>query len=134
MAVRQRRRDPAARGPLQEALLDQERLQHVLDGVALLADRRREVVDADRSAGELLEHRAQELAVHHVEARHVDVEHHERVVGDLARDLAFGAHLGEVAHAAQQPVRDPRRPARAARDLERAARVDRDVRAARPNA
>ena len=122
MAVRQRGGDPAARGALQEALLDQERLQHVLDRVALLADRRGEVVDADRAAGELVEHRAQQLAVHHVEARRVDVEHRERVVGDVARDLAVGAHLGEVAHAPQQPVDDPRRAARAARDLERALR------------
>ena len=34
-----------------------------------------------------------------------------------AGDDALGAHLGEVAHAAQQPVGDARRAARAARDL-----------------
>ena len=57
MAVGQRRRDAAARRPLQVALLDQERLQHVLDGVAFLADRRGEVVHADRAADELVEDR-----------------------------------------------------------------------------
>jgi hypothetical protein len=59
MPVRQRGGNPAARGALQEALLDEERLQHVLDRVPLLADGRREVLHADGSAGELVEHRAQ---------------------------------------------------------------------------
>ena len=38
-----------------------------------------------------------------------------------------GAHLGEVAHAAQQAVGDARRAARAAGDLARPRRLDRDV-------
>ena len=46
VAVRRQRRDPAARRALQEALLDQEGLDHVLDRVALLADRGGEVVQA----------------------------------------------------------------------------------------
>ena len=69
MPVRERRGDAAARGALQEALLDQERLEHVLDRVALLADRGGEVVDADRPAGEFLDDGRQQLAVHHVEPR-----------------------------------------------------------------
>src|SRR6185312_17074488 len=72
MAVRQRGGDPAAVGPLHETLLDQERLEHVLDRVALLADGRREIVDADRAAAELVEHAAQQLPVHHVEPQRVD--------------------------------------------------------------
>ena len=40
---------------------------------------------------------------------------------------AVALHLGEVAHAAQQPVGDARRAARAARDLEAAVGVDRHV-------
>ena len=42
----------------------------------------REVVQPDRAAGELLDHREQQLAVHEVEAERVDVEHLQRRVGD----------------------------------------------------
>ena len=124
MPVRKRGGHPAAGRALQEPLLDEERLQHILDRVAFLADRGGEILDADGPAGELVEHGAQELAVHHVEARGIDVEHRERTVGHGARDRAIGAHFGEVAHAPQQPVDDARRAAGALRDLQRA-RADR---------
>ena len=45
--------DAAARSPLQQALLEQVGLQHVLDRVLLLADRHRQRREADRPAGEL---------------------------------------------------------------------------------
>ena len=45
---------PAARRALQEALLDQERLDDVLDRVARLRQRRRERLDADRAAAVIL--------------------------------------------------------------------------------
>src|SRR6266567_633807 len=125
--IGQRGRDPATVRALQETLLDQERLEHVLDRIAFLADRRREVVDADRSARELVEHAAQELAVHHVESQRVHVEHGQRSVRDLMRDPAGGAHFGVIAHAPQQPVHDTRRAARAASDLQGARRVERDI-------
>src|SRR5664279_4418707 len=41
--------DAAARRALQEALLDEKGLDHVFDRVALLADRRGDVVEADRA-------------------------------------------------------------------------------------
>ena len=84
-----------------------------------------------RAAGKLVDDRAQEFPVHHVEASEVDVEHRERVVGDGARDCAIGAHLGEVADAAQQPVDDSRCAARAAGDLQCAVGFDRDLEEAR---
>ena len=43
-----------------------------------------EIVQADRAAAELLDHGEQQLAVHHVEAERVHVEHVQRRVGDLA--------------------------------------------------
>ena len=57
-----------------------------------------------------------------VEPELVDVVEREGVARDGAGDDAVGAHLGEVAHAAQQPVGDARGAARAARDLLRAVR------------
>ena len=53
VAIGERGRHAAALGALQVALLDEEGLEHVLDRVALLADRRGEVVDADGAAAEL---------------------------------------------------------------------------------
>src|SRR5690606_424742 len=82
------RRDASARRALQEALLDQVWLEHVLDRVTLFTDRRREVVEPDRAAGELLDHRQQQLAVHDVEADRVDVEHAQRGGGDRRADPA----------------------------------------------
>ena len=41
----------------------------------------------------------------------------ERLHRDLERDRTLVPHLGDVAHASQDPVRDPRRPTSAGRDL-----------------
>ena len=54
----------------------------------------------------------------------VDLELTERVVGSLGSDHAVVADLRKIAHAAQQAVRDTRRPARTGRDLPRAGRLD----------
>ena len=115
---------PSARGALDEALLDEERLDDVLDGVARLAKRRRHGVDADRSAAIAHRDGGEITPVHGVEAGGVHFQFAERAVGDLAVD-GFGAvDMGEVAHAAQQPSCDARGAARAPRDLVGAVRRD----------
>ena len=78
MQVRVARRHAAARGAHDVALLDQERLDDVLDRAALLAERGREAVDADRAALELLDDREHQPAVHRVEPLRIDVEQVER--------------------------------------------------------
>src|SRR5688572_31157155 len=55
--VRGERGDAAARRALEVALLDQVRLEHVLDGVGFLAHRVRQVVEPYWAAAELLDHR-----------------------------------------------------------------------------
>src|SRR5687767_12447282 len=55
--------DAPARGSLQVSLLYQVGLEHVLDGIALLADRRGQIVHTDRSAAEFLDDRLQQLAI-----------------------------------------------------------------------
>ena len=117
----------AARRAVEEADLQQVGLVDVLDRVGLLADRGRQRVHAHRAAAELLDDREQQLAVDLVEAVGVDLEQRQRVVGHRRGDGAVGAHLGEVAHAAQQAVRDARRAAAAAGDLAGAVVVDRDA-------
>ena len=127
VAVCPRRRDAPARRAIEEADLDQERLVDVLDRVLLLADRRGDRVQADRAAAELVDDRAQQLAVDLVEPVLVHLEQLEARVRDLERDRAVGAHLRVVADAAQQPVDDARRAARPLGDLGRGGRVDRHV-------
>src|SRR5262245_36267288 len=119
MLVRRARRDSAARGALQEALLDQVRLDDVLERAAFLADRSRETVDADRAAVELLDHGEQELAVHRVEAVRIHLEQVHGGFRDALVDGAIAFHLRVVAHAAQESIRYPRRAARTRRDLTR---------------
>ena len=60
---------------------------------------------------------SQQLAVGALEALVVDLEELERLARDLVRDRALVPDLGDVADAAEDPVRDPRRSARAPRDL-----------------
>ena len=67
---------------------------------------------------------AQQPAIGLVEAVRVHLEQLQRVVADRAGDAPVGAHLREVADAAQQPVGDARRAARPARDLARRLRRD----------
>ncbi len=107
----------AARSSLQEAELQEVRLVDVLDRVRLLAQRRRERVEADRAAGVLLGDRPQQLAIEPFEPRFVDLEQLERFARDRRRDHSLVTHLGHVSHATQDPVADARRAARAAGDL-----------------
>src|SRR5262249_39695094 len=127
--VRERRRHATLRRPLEKSLLDQERLVDVLDRVPPLAHRRGERVDPDRPAAELVDDREEERAGPLVESRLVDrrqpkpvpglaaVEQTTRVAGHGAVDETGRAHLGEVAHATEEAVRDPRGAARAGSDL-----------------
>ena len=99
-------------------------LDHVFDRVAFLADRGGDVVEPDRAAVEAVDHGLEQLSVHHVESVRVDVEHHQRLVGERLGDLAAAFHVGVVAHPAQQSVGDARRATRAPRDLEAAGVVE----------
>ncbi len=108
---------PAARGALDEALLDQIRLDDVFDGVARLRQRRGDGVDADRTAAVVERDIGEITPVHGVEPRGIDFERRQRAVGDLAVDRLRAVDMGEVAHAPQQTPRDARRAARAPCDL-----------------
>jgi len=101
------RDDTAARCAHDEALLNQERLEHVFDRVAFFADCGCKRVEADRAAAELLQNGQQQPPVHRIEPFAIDVQHIERAGSHLRGDAAVAAHLGKVAHTAQQPVRDP---------------------------
>src|SRR6185369_2565311 len=100
-----------------EAKLNEEGLDHVLDRVARFAEASRECLNADRSAAvEVGDHR-QVAPVHRVEAKRVDLEPVERAVGYGRVDRVGTGRMGEIAHPPQEASRDARSAARAARDL-----------------
>ena len=78
-----RGRDAAARRAFQEAGLDEKRLVDVFERVALLAERRRQAADADRTAAELVDDRAQQPPIDLVEAVLVHLEHRQRLLRDV---------------------------------------------------
>src|SRR5260221_1304112 len=100
----------------QKPLLNQKRLDYVLDGAAFLAHRGRQAIDAHGSAFEFLDHREQQFPVQHVEALRIDLQHVERRQCDLTADDSAGLDLGKIAHPPQQAVGDARRSARTLRD------------------
>ena len=118
--VRERRRgrDPAARRALEQAALQQERLVHVFDGLRRLAHRDRERAEPDRPARRTCgtARRGSPGRPCRGRARRPRTARARRARSPSG-DRAVGAHLGVVAHALQQAVRDARRAPRAARDL-----------------
>jgi hypothetical protein len=127
--ARQARRDASPRRAGQEALVDQERLDDVFERALVLADGGGERLEPDRAAVELLEQGAQQGEIEAVEAGGVDLEALERETGPRAVDqrARSAVDLGEVAHPAQQAVRDPRRSARARCEHAAGIRAERDA-------
>src|SRR5262245_19243274 len=120
-------RDPAPRCPLEQTLLEEERLVDVLDRLGFFGDRDRERVEPDGLAAEGLAQRPQDRAVDLVEAALVDLEQREGGAGRRRRYGPVAPHLGVVAHALEKAVRDPWRAPGPARDLARAGGVERDA-------
>src|SRR5262249_32268405 len=116
--------NPPSRCTPQEALLKEEGLIDILDGVARLAQRGGDGVDAHGAAVVVLDDDEQEAPVHLVEPGAVDLEPLGRGLGDGRGDGPLAEDLGEVAGAAEDPVGDARCPPRSGRDLARAVRID----------
>ena len=107
---------------MQVALLDQVGFDHVLNGLALFANARRNVVQPNRAAVKAVNDCFEQFAVHQIEPLGVDIEHGQGSVGNIQRDLPRAFDISIVAHPAQQPVGNARRAARAPRNL-KAARI-----------
>src|SRR6266508_3785206 len=101
------------RRALEEPELEQVRLVDVRDRVRLLAEGDGQGGKAHRAAVEALHDSPQQLAVGALEAVTVYIEQRERLGRHIGRDHALVAHLGDVAHASQDPVRDARGATRA---------------------
>ena len=118
---------PSPRGALDQALLEQVGLEHVLDRVGLLADSDRQGREPDRASAEFLGDRRQQLAVVAVEPGAVDLEQLERFGGGLLGDDSLTSDLGEVANPPQEAVGDPGGPSRAGGDRLRPGLLDLDL-------
>ncbi len=112
-----RRGHPAARRAGDQARPHQEGLGDDLDGLGLLPHRDGQRRQADRAAAEAAHERAKHRQVEPVQPALVHLVQFQRRPGAVPGHDAIAAHLGEVAHAAQQPVGDTRRPPGPAGDL-----------------
>ncbi len=116
--------DASPRGAGEVALHQEVRLVDVFESVGPLAHRGGDGLEPHRPAAELVDQRAEDAAVHRVEAGLVHLEPLQRAVGDFLGDAAVALHFREIADAAQEPVGDARSPASAPRDLARSALVE----------
>ena len=81
MLIGGRCRHPAPGGADQKPGLDEERFVDVLQGILFFADHRRQGIDADGSALELVDQGQQDAPVHLIEPKAVHRKNIERVVG-----------------------------------------------------
>ena len=119
--------DAASWGAVEEADLEQIRFDHYLDRVFFFVDRGGDSAQADRAAVKFLDNSLEQLGVHFVEAKAVDLHAVERVTGDVRVDMAFVIDLCKITDPPQQPVDDTRRSPPAFGDLVRALLVDSDI-------
>ena len=113
----------SAGGAGDEAELDEERFDHVLDRVAWLAEASGKGFNADRATAVEIGDHGQVAAVHRVEAERIDLEPRQGAIGDLSVDIVGARGVGKIAYAAKEAAGDSRRPARAAGDAEVDAKV-----------
>ena len=113
--------------PDEQALADEERLVHVLDGLVRLPDGDGQVGQPHRPAPEALAQRSEHGPVDLVEATLVHPEGGQARLGRVVVDGAVAPHLGEVAHPPQEPVGDARGAAGPPGDLAAPVGVDRHL-------
>src|SRR5687768_2950614 len=104
-------RDTAARSAIEEPRLNEEGLVDILDGVLLLVNRRGQAVHANRTAVELVDDRAQQVAIDLIESLIIDLEQLQGIRGHGHGNPSLRADLGEVADAAKATVGDAWRTA-----------------------
>src|SRR5918999_3757628 len=97
VAVRVLGGHPSTRRPAEEPQLEEIWLHDVLDGVGLLPHGGREGREPYRAAAELVDERLEDRVIQPVQAPIVHLEDLQTRRGDLERDRAVVAHLGEVA-------------------------------------
>lgn len=120
-----RRQHATARRSHDQALLQQEWLDHVFDRVPLFGEGGCERIEAGGPTGIEFGETTQVAAVHGVEAALVHLQAAESRVGRRRVDRIGAVHRREIANPAQQADGDPRRAARASGDFERSVVAER---------
>ena len=110
---------------MHEALLNQIRLDDILDRIAGFTDGRRQALNPRRPAIKALHQCRQQLAVHHVEAFLVHIQQVHGRLGHGLGHVPIRTHLGIVPDTAQQPIGHPGRASGAPGDLHGAAGIQR---------
>ena len=98
--------------------MQQERLVHVFQRVARLAERRSQRLHTDWAAAVVIDDHAQVTSIHFVETAGVHIQTLQGVLGARAINPAVAEHLCKVARASQQAVGDTRCAPSAACDLQ----------------
>src|SRR5690606_19710263 len=119
MPVRLLGRHAPARRALEQAALDEERLVHLFERRPVLADSRRQGVEANGATDELADDGVEDGAVAAVQTGVVDAEGLQSLASPRQGDAVVAGDLGVVAHAPQQALRDAHGAAGAPSDLER---------------
>src|SRR5450631_3410527 len=102
MAEGMRRQDPPARRALHEALLNQERFDNILDGVARFGQSGGDRLDSRWAATERESDRLKIAPVHRIEPDFIDIEDGQHFASEIPRDFWFIADDREIANPAQQ--------------------------------
>jgi len=88
--------DAAARRAIQKALLHQEGLVYVFDGIDGFTDGRGDRIEADRAAAEFLDNDLKDLAVGPVETAGIDFQSIEGMIGKVGRNRLDVGDLSKV--------------------------------------
>ena len=109
MGISMAGRDPTARRSQNKALLNQKRLQYILNRAALLGQCRGQTIHPHGATIELLDHSEQQPAIQMVKTLGVHGQQIECRLGRPAGHRAIGLYLCIVSNTSQQAVSDTRR-------------------------
>ena len=109
MPIRRRRRNATAWRAHEKSLLNEIRLEDVLNGIAFLAQGGSETLHTHRSTIEFFNDREQQSTIHGIETVLIDFQHGERALRHIYIDSTGAFDLRVIAHAPQQTVHDTRR-------------------------
>ncbi len=111
MLIRRPGGNAALRRTVEETKLQQIRLYDIHDGLGLLADGRRNRVQPHRAAVIFFDNGFQHATIDLVQAQRIDLQQVQRAGSDFPRYDALAAHLGKIAHTAQETQGNTRRTA-----------------------
>lgn len=100
---------PSARRPLQEPFLYEERLIYFFNGACFLAHRRSNSGNAYRPSFEFINDNSQYTVVHFIEPMLIYIQCFQCMLRNTDIDNTIVQYLREIAHPAQESVRDPGR-------------------------